>query len=66
MGPVLRQESHLIAFISKAFGPRNQGLSVYDKELLAISFAVGKWQYYLEQGWLFIKTDHESIKFPLE
>lgn len=67
MGVVLQQNGHPIAFISKAFGPRTQALSIYERELLAITFAVTKWRYYLEQGLFFkIKTDHESIKHLLE
>ena len=32
IGAVLQQNGHPIAFISKALSPRNQGLSVYEKE----------------------------------
>lgn len=60
MGAVSPQEGHPIAFISKAFGPRNSSLSVYEKELLAITFAVSKWRHYLEQGLFYMKTDYES------
>lgn len=67
MGVVLQQNGHPIAFISKAFGPRTQALSIYERELLAITFAVTKWRYYMKQGLFFlIKTDHESIKHLLE
>lgn len=66
MGAVLQQQGHPIAYISKAFGPRNQALSVYERELLAITFAMTKWRHYLEQGKFFIKTDHESINYLLE
>ncbi|XP_058000738.1 uncharacterized protein LOC131178812 [Hevea brasiliensis] len=66
MGAILQQQGHSIAHISKAFGPRSRALSVYDKELLAITFGVGKWIHYLEQGQFFIKTDHESIKYLLK
>lgn len=41
IGVVLQHEGHPIAFISKAFGLQNQGLSVYEKELLVTTFAVG-------------------------
>lgn len=64
MGAVLQQQGHPLAYMSKAFGPRSRALSVYDKELLAITFAVSK--DYLEQDQFFIKTDHENIKFLLE
>lgn len=40
IGAVLMQEVHPIAFISKALSPRRHALSVYEKELLAIMFAV--------------------------
>ena len=42
MGAVLLQEGHPIAFISKAFSLKNMGLSVYEKELMALVFAVTK------------------------
>lgn len=44
IGAVLVQDSHPIAYISKSLGPRWQMLSVYEKELLALVFAVQKWE----------------------
>jgi len=43
-GAVLQQKGHPIAFISKKLGPKWQQLSVYEKELLAIVFAIKKWE----------------------
>lgn len=40
IGAVLMQEGHLIAYISKALAKRHLCLSVYDKELMSIVFAV--------------------------
>lgn len=40
IGAVLQQEGHPIAFVSKALGLKNQGLSTYEKESLAILMAV--------------------------
>lgn len=40
IGAVLEQKNYPIAFISQAFGPRAKALSVYERELLAITFAV--------------------------
>lgn len=40
IGAVLMQGGHPLAFISKALSPRNQGLSTYEKENLAILVAV--------------------------
>lgn len=42
IGAVLMQENHPLAFISRALGPKWKTLSVYEKELLAIVFAVQK------------------------
>ena len=41
------QEHHPIAFISRALGPKWEALSVYEKELPAMVFAVQKWEQYL-------------------
>lgn len=66
MGAFLQPDNYPIAYISKAFRPRSRALSVYERELLAITFAVSKWRHYLEHGLFFIKTDHKSIKHLLE
>ncbi|XP_074342931.1 uncharacterized protein LOC141680663 [Apium graveolens] len=44
---VLMQQGHPLAFISRTLGPKWQKLSVYEKELLNIVFAVQKWEQYL-------------------
>lgn len=66
VGAVLMQEGHSIAYLSKALGPRNLGLSVYEKELLAILLAVQKWRPYLLWGTFTIRTDQQSLKHLLE
>lgn len=43
MGIVLHQNGHPLAFISKPLSPRNQGLTVYEKEYLAILMAMDQW-----------------------
>ncbi len=48
MGTVLQQKGHPLAYISKAFGPRSTTLSIYERELLAITFVVSKWRHYLQ------------------
>lgn len=40
MGAVLQQDGHAVAYVSKALGPKNQALSTYEKECLAILLAV--------------------------
>lgn len=66
IGAVLMQNSHTIAYISKAFSAKNALLSAYERELLAIVFAVKKWQHYLGIHPFVIKTDQRSLKYILE
>ena len=61
VGVVLLQNGHPLAFISKALGPRNQGLSVYEKEYLAILMAVDQWRHYLMNSEFIIHTDHRNL-----
>lgn len=60
------QEGHPIAYISKAISKHHLCLSVYDKELKSIVFAVEKLRHYLLERHFVIKTDHQSLKFLLE
>jgi hypothetical protein len=46
VGAVLMQGDHPLAFLSKALGPKSQGLSTYEKEFMAILFAVQQWRPY--------------------
>lgn len=66
LGAVLMQDKYPLAYISKAFGPENLGLSVYDKEMLAIILAVEKWRPYLIHNQLIIRIDQHSLKYLLE
>ncbi|GAU27517.1 hypothetical protein TSUD_147110 [Trifolium subterraneum] len=66
IGAVLMQNKHPIAYISKALGPKQQAMSVYERELLAIVYAIQKWSTYLAYRHFIIKTDQKSIKFMLE
>jgi hypothetical protein len=43
MGAVLMQQNHPTAYLGKALSPRNQTLSTYEKECMAILMAVDKW-----------------------
>ena len=47
VGAVLMQGGHPLAFLSKALGPKSQGLSTYEKEYLAILLAVQQRRSYL-------------------
>lgn len=46
IGAVLSQRGHPLAFVSRSLGPRNRGLSVYEKEYLAILLAIQQWRQY--------------------
>jgi len=43
----------------------HEGLSIYEKKLLAMVMAVERWRYYLEGRQFIIRTVHESLKFIL-
>jgi len=47
IGAILMQGGHPLAFLSKALGPRSQGLSTYEKEYMAILLALDQWRAYL-------------------
>ncbi|KAJ7961515.1 Ty3/gypsy retrotransposon protein [Quillaja saponaria] len=66
IGAVLGQNGRPIAFIIKALSPKQQTLSAYEKEMLAITFAVRKWALYLVGRHFIIKIDHQSLKYLLE
>lgn len=61
VGVVLLQDGHPLAYISKALGPRPQGLSTYEKEYLAILLAVQQWRPYLQHQEFVIFTDQWSL-----
>ena len=61
VGAVLVQEGHPLAYISKSLGPKNQGLSTYEKEYLAILVAIEQWRHYLLHGEFYIHTDQQSL-----
>ncbi|KAL4279050.1 hypothetical protein GQ457_03G026640 [Hibiscus cannabinus] len=63
VGAVLVQKGKPLAFFSKGLGVRHQGLSIYEKEMLAALLAVKKWSSYLLGRHFKIKTDHQSLKF---
>lgn len=61
VGAVLMQSGHPLAYISRALGPKNQGLSTYEKEYLAILIAIDQWRHYLQHNEFFIHIDQKSL-----
>ncbi|XP_010491426.2 PREDICTED: uncharacterized protein LOC104769009 [Camelina sativa] len=66
IGAVLMQEGHPLAFISRHLKGKQLNLSIYEKELLAVVFAVQKWRHYLLPNHFIIRTDQRSLKYLLE
>jgi RNase H-like domain found in reverse transcriptase len=66
IGAVLMQDRRPIAFISQKLGIKNQGLSTYEKEFMALIVAVTKWKHYLIGRSFTIRTDQISLKHLLE
>lgn len=62
IGAVLMQENHPITYLSQG---KSLALFAYEKEMLAILFAMKKWCQYL-LGWQFIIKMDQSLKFFLD
>ena len=60
------QNQQPVAYLRKALGPRNQALSVYEKECMAILLPIEKWRSYLQHQPFVIKTDHKSLQHLTE
>jgi hypothetical protein len=57
VGDVLMQDHRPIAFVSKSLGPKLRGLSIYEKEYIAILMAIDQWRAYLHLQEFVIATD---------
>jgi len=67
IGAVLMQNQQPVAYLRKALGPKkNQALSVYEKECMAILLAIEKLRSYLQHQPFVIKTDHKSLQHLTE
>ena len=66
LGATLMQEGHPIAYYSKILGLRARNKSIYEKELMAIVFAILKWKHYLLGRRFKVKTDQQNLTHLLE
>ena len=57
--------NHPIAFFSKSLSPAERNYDIYDRELLAIIYAVKAFRYLLlgAQCKFLIRTDHQNLKY---
>lgn len=58
VGAMLSQHGHPIAYLSKALSAYHRRMSVYERELYAILFAVKKWGHFLQTKPFIVKIDH--------
>lgn len=66
IGVILKQSDHPIMYIIKTLTVHHQGLSAYEKQLLAMVFTVRKWNYYFIDRHLIIPTNQQSLMYLLE
>ena len=65
LGAVLMRDDKPVAIHSQVLGLRARQKSAYEKELMAIVFAVLKWRSHLLGRKFFVHTDQKSLNFCL-
>lgn len=65
-GGTYAREGQPLAYLSKALAEKHLKLSIYDKEMLAIVFAISKWHPYLLGRHFKVLTDHCTLKYFLD
>lgn len=63
---MLRQGVGHVTFFSKPIAARHAKLAAYERELIGLVHAVQHWRLYLWDRIFIVRTDHYSLKFPLD
>jgi hypothetical protein len=69
LGAILSQDypdgRHPVAYFSKSLSPAEKNYDIYDRELLAIIYAIKAFRYLLlgAQEKFLIRSDHENLKY---
>jgi len=63
VGCILMHKGCPIAFESRKLTPIERTFSVYEKEMLAIMYALTKFKQYLVCGKFIVRSDHNSLKY---
>ena len=56
------QGLQLVAYGSRKLNPTEIRYLAYERELLGIVWAIGKWRHYLEGKHFIVQTDHSSLR----
>ena len=51
-----------VAYESRKLNPAETRYSAYERELLGMVWAIGKWRHYLEGKYFVVQTDHSSLR----
>ena len=66
VGAILQQDHgnglQPVCYESRKLNPAETRYSAYERELLGITWAVGKWRHYLASRHFVVQTDHDSLK----
>ena len=66
VGAILEQDFgqglQLVAFESRKLNPAETHYSTYERELLGIVWAIGKWRHYFEGRKFIVQTGHSSLR----
>ncbi|MCO5566601.1 hypothetical protein L7F22_020278 [Adiantum nelumboides] len=65
IGAVLMQDGHVIAYESRVLRGPEKHMQIYEKELLAVIYALGSWKHYLLGADFIVQTDHQSLRYFL-